>query len=193
MYGAFEVDGKILFLDPMVVTRMFTLDCAMHFGVGCHLWMEDSSCFCMSNTSCLLKELPLPLVVWWSHCFSQSLLLGVGKWHQSRQSWYLFPLPTIICPGERHVTHGRPIRDLEWHLVHGYFVFLSDQGLLRTTEGHFAVSNSSHNLERAPLILKPHRRAELGHGETQDPNNNTWAHESSYIPFKIYAYFYLFI
>ena len=111
------------------------------------IWMEDSSCFCMSNTSCLLKELPLPLVVWRSHCFSQSLLLGVGKWYQSRQSWYPFPLPTIICPGERHVTHGRPIRDLEWHLVHGYFVFLSDQGLLRTTEGHFAVSNSSHNWE----------------------------------------------
>ena len=34
MYGAFEVDGKILFLDPMVVTRMFTLDFAMHFGVS---------------------------------------------------------------------------------------------------------------------------------------------------------------
>lgn len=34
MYGASEVDGKILFLDPMVVIRMFTLDCAMHFGVS---------------------------------------------------------------------------------------------------------------------------------------------------------------
>ena len=34
MYGAFEVDGKILFLDPMVVIRMFILDCAMHFGVS---------------------------------------------------------------------------------------------------------------------------------------------------------------
>lgn len=30
--GASEVEGKILFLDLMVVTRMFTLDCAMHFA-----------------------------------------------------------------------------------------------------------------------------------------------------------------
>lgn len=37
MYGASEVDGKILFLDPMVVIRMFTLDCAICLW-GFHLF-----------------------------------------------------------------------------------------------------------------------------------------------------------
>ena len=100
----------------------------------------------------------------------------------------------MICPGERHVAHGRPIRDLERHLVHGYFVFLSDQGLLRTTEDHCAVISSFHNIKESYLDIEAtQKRAELGHGETQDPNNNTGAHKSSHISFKIYIYFYLFI
>lgn len=105
----------------------------------------------------------------------------MGKWHQPRQSWYPFPLPTTVCPGKMHVAHGRPIRVSAWHLVHGYFVFLSDQELLRTTEASpccwpFFPQHEENSLDTEAT----QKKAEPGHGDTQDPNNITWTHESSY-------------